>query len=231
MLSDHRLFFQQYIRDFHATGAIAPSSRWLAAALVRYVPDDRRPPPKAPPRRILEVGPGTGAVTRSIVAALGPVDRLDLVELNDRFVEHLRDRFRREPGFAAVTDRVRVLHQKVEDLPHDSTYDAIVSGLPLNNFAVSEIEQILGAFSRLLLPGGTLSFFEYVAVRPARAVVSGATQRQRLRGIGQRLRDLLGQHEFRRECVWRNLPPAWVHHLRMSEPAPCAATSTKGGGS
>ena len=214
MLSDHRLFFQQYVRNFHATGAIAPSSRWLAVALARYVPGGGLANAAAP-RRILEVGPGTGAVTRSIVAALGPADRLDLVELNASFVDHLRDRFRREPSFAAVADRVRVLHQKVEDLPPTSAYDALVSGLPLNNFAVDEVQRILDTFARLLAPGGTLSFFEYVAVRPARAMVSGAAERQRLRGIGSRLRELLGQHEFRRECVWRNLPPAWVHHLRL----------------
>ena len=166
-------------------------------------------------------------MTRAIVAALGPADRLDLVELNGSFVEHLHHRFRKEPDFSAVSDRVRVLHQKVEDLPANSTYDAIVSGLPLNNFAVSAVEQILETFGRLLSPGGTLSFFEYVAVRPARAVVSGATDRQRLRGIGLRLRELLGQHEFRRECVWRNLPPAWVHHLRMSDPATVAQRPTQ----
>ena len=215
MLSDHRLFLQQYFRDFHATGAIAPSSRWLAAALARFVPGDGRQSGVNPPRQILEVGPGTGAVTRSIVSALGPEDRLDLVELNGSFVEHLHHRFRKEPDFAAVSDRVRVLHQKVEELPPTSVYDAIVSGLPLNNFAVADVERILETFSRLLAPGGTLSFFEYVAVRPARAMVSGASDRQRLRRIGQRLGDLLGKHEFRRECIWRNLPPAWVHHVRI----------------
>ncbi len=215
MLSDHRLFLKQYVRDFHATGAIAPSSRWLAEALARYVPGEANDKRESPPRRVLEVGPGTGAVTRAIVAALGPADRLDLVELNGSFVNRLRDRFQRETPFAAVADRARVLHQKVEDLPSDSTYDALVSGLPLNNFAVNEVEAILDTFSRLLAPGGTLSFFEYVAVRPARALVSGAADRQRLRGIGHRLRELFVGREFHRECILRNLPPAWVHHFAV----------------
>jgi hypothetical protein len=66
-----------------------------------------------------------------------------------------------------------------------------------------------------MAPGGTLSFFEYVGVRPARAMISGRRERERLRGIGQALHETLDGREFRRECVWPNLPPAWVHHVRV----------------
>ena len=103
-LSEYRLFFREFRTNYHTTGAILPSGRSLARALARFVAEQ-----PAGPRRILEVGPGTGAVTSRIVAALGPEDQLDLVELNDRFVERLRDRFRwlcaaasARPNFADV---------------------------------------------------------------------------------------------------------------------------------
>ncbi len=213
MLHDWRLFFQEYLRNFHHTGAVSPSSRFLAAALARFVRNGHADGP----RRVLEVGPGTGAVTQQIVAALGPEDRFDLVEWNSRFVERLRQRFETDPHWKAVADRVRVIHAPVQELPRESAYQAIVSGLPLNNFSVADVEQILEAFQGLLAPGGTLSFFEYIAVRPARAFVSGQADRQRLRGITRILGELLSQHEFRRDCVWPNLPPAWVHHVRLKE--------------
>ena len=63
----------------------------------------------------------------------------------------------------------------MEDLPADEPYDLIISGLPLNNFSVADVERILEVMHRLLRPGGTLSFFEYIAIRPARALVSGPT--------------------------------------------------------
>ena len=213
MLNDWRLFFREYLRNFHHTGAVSPSSRFLAAALARHVPGEGSLDERAP-RRVLEVGPGTGAVTGQIVASLGPEDRFDLVEWNERFVDCLRRRFETEPAWKAVDDRVRVIHGPVQDLPQEGAYRAIVSGLPLNNFAVADVEQILAAYCGLLAPGGTLSFFEYVAVRPARALVSGRAERQRLQGIGRALDALLSQYEFRRDCVWPNLPPAWVHHVR-----------------
>lgn len=207
--SDHALFFREFVRNFHTTGAILPSGRSLATALARFV---REKSPK--PRRILEVGPGTGAVTGQIIAGMGATDRVDLVELNDSFVRQLEHRFANEPAFHAVADRARVLHCPIEDLPRSESYDVIVSGLPLNNFAVADVERILTALTELSAPGGTLSFFEYIAVRSARAIVSGRAERTRLRGIGQALRATLDGHEIRRDAVWLNVPPAWVHHVR-----------------
>ena len=107
-----------------------------------------------------------------------------------------------------------MLHCPVEELPHDRTYDVIVSGLPLNNFSAGVVEQILAALVSLLAPGGTLSFFEYIAVRRARALVSGRAERERLRGVGRAMRAVLDPYEIRRDAVWLNVPPAWVHHVR-----------------
>lgn len=211
LLHDQRVFWRQFRQNFHTTGAVLPSGRFLARALARYVG-----PPQGP-QRILEVGPGTGAVTDHIVRRLGPGDQLDLVELNDQFVARLNERFASEPAFQKVAPSCRVLHQPVESLAGQGGYDLIVSGLPLNNFSVADVEHILDVFSRLVRPGGTLSFFQYIAIRPARAVVSGSKERERLRGIGQALDRLLRPHEVRRDWIWPNIPPAWVHHVRFPE--------------
>lgn len=207
--SETWLFLGEFFRSYHTTGAILPSGRWLASALARFVPGD------SAARRVLEVGPGTGAVTRRIAAALGPEDQLDLVELNAKFVECLRQGLASDPGLRKIADRARVLHCAVEDLPAERSYDVIVSGLPLNNFSASAVERILGKFAGLLRRGGTLSFFEYIAIRRVRAVVSGRGERERLRGIGKAMQAVLARHEFRRDWVWPNVPPAWVHHVRF----------------
>lgn len=211
-ISEYRSFWREFRRNFHDTGAIAPSSRYLAAALARYVGQQKEP------CRILEVGPGTGAVTRQIVGRLNPQDRLDLVELNDAFVKLLRAGFETDPALTPAASRARVLHQRLEKLPADEPYDLIISGLPLNNFAADDVETILKHFAALLRPGGTLSFFEYIAVRPLRGMVSRRAERQRLRDIGRLLRSAFA-NEIRRDRVLRNVPPAWVHHLRFAEGA------------
>jgi phosphatidylethanolamine/phosphatidyl-N-methylethanolamine N-methyltransferase len=209
-LSQYGLFFREFLTNYRTTGAILPSGRPLGAALARFVGDGR-----ARARRILEVGPGTGSVTRRIVEAMGPDDRLDLVELNETFVQCLRHRLQSDEAFRPLAGRTRLLHCPVEQLPRQRAYDLIISGLPLNNFSVSEVRGILGAFSGLLKPGGTLSFFEYMAIRRLRALLSGRAERSRLRGIGQALGTLLREHEIRRDWIWPNVPPAWVHHVRL----------------
>lgn len=215
MFRHYRVFLKEFWTHYHTTGAIAPSGPWLAASLSRFVEqgngDDR-------PRRILEVGPGTGAVTQHLVTCLRPRDTLDLVELNDSFVEHLQHRFSNEPAFQAVVDRTQILHQPVNDVPGEGVYDLIISGLPLNNFSVADVEGILATYRRLLAPGGTLSFFEYMLMRPLKLAVTGGRDRERIRGISRALGELLGPHRIKRDWIWPNMPPAWVHHVRLGEP-------------
>lgn len=217
-LSEYQLFVREYVRNFRTTGAILPSSRGLARALSRYVAGGQ-------PKRILEVGPGTGAVTEQIIARMGPDDRLDLVELNGCFVQRLQERFEEELVFRGVAPRCRIFHQPVEELPAQPTYDVIVSGLPLNNFTPEEVAKILGVLRGLLRPGGTLSFFEYIGVRLARSWLGRRQQRRRLRGITRVLVQMLEEHEIRRDWIWRNVPPAWVHHVRFDLATPASPDS------
>jgi phospholipid N-methyltransferase len=208
---DYRLFFRQFWRHFRTTGAILPSNRQLGTALARFVCG-------ATPQRILEVGPGTGAVTRCIVARMRSDDHLDLVEINDEFVRHMQHLVDHDRAFGSTAQRIRVVQGSVTDYGDSGEYDLVISGLPLNNFEVTEVEAILAAFARLCRRGGTLSFFEYIGVRRARRHISGQRQRARLDGIDSALMRLLADREIRRDAVWVNVPPAWVHHVRMTGP-------------
>jgi phosphatidylethanolamine/phosphatidyl-N-methylethanolamine N-methyltransferase len=220
-LTEYRLFLQEFVRRYHTTGALLPSGRALASSLCRHVGAQG-----SAPQQILEVGPGTGAVTSMLVQRMRPQDRLCLIEVNDAFVDCLRDALRTKPAYRAVAHRCDLVHGRVEDLPGEGTYDVIVSGLPLNNFAVDDVRGILTQFSRLLRPGGVLSFFEYIAIRSVKATVSGRADRQRLRAIGAILSEALTGREFKRDWIWPNLPPAWVHHVRFHGPVAISPVPT-----
>jgi phospholipid N-methyltransferase len=208
--ANYRLFWQGFRRTFHTTGAVLPSGRPLCRALARHVAGN------GTPRRILEVGPGTGVVTDEILLQMGPSDSLTLVELNDRFVAALSDRLKSDPRWQPQASRVQIKHSPVEELMIDKPFDAIVSGLPLNNFEPDAVQTIFDRLAQLAAPGTTLSFFEYIGVRKFKGLVSSRHERRRLAGVEAALANARRAWQFDRDCVVANVLPAWVHHLRFN---------------
>src|SRR5581483_3593222 len=157
---DYRAFLEQFFRHSQTTGALLPSGPALCSALCRHVA-------VGAPQKILEAGPGTGAVTSRLVDKLRPEDELWMVELNPTFAEHLRQCFQQRPAFVKVADRCHLVEGSLEALGSAGHFDVIVSGLPLNNFTSASVQSILAAYSSLLKPTGVLSFFQYIYIRDA----------------------------------------------------------------
>src|SRR5260370_21870894 len=79
-------FFSRWLKAPHRIGAVAPSSRYLARAMATQV-DLRRAEP------VVELGGGTGSVTRALLEACLPAYRLVVVESDERLYKMLRPRF------------------------------------------------------------------------------------------------------------------------------------------
>lgn len=142
-------FLRQFTRTAKMTGSIAPSGAALSRALTRHV----QPGTPHQPRAVLEVGPGTGAVTRHLAQRLGSNDTLELVEANRPFVDHLAAALRHDARLAAIAPRTRLHHGLIQDqqLGH---YDHIVCGLPFANFPPSQTEAVVRQLLASLRPGG-----------------------------------------------------------------------------
>lgn len=209
-LREYTTFFRQFRQRFETTGAIAPSSRFLASAMARPL----RERADDGPVRILEIGPGTGAVTQTLIQHVREGDRFDLVELNETFADLLNRRFDSEPAWKRIREQSRVHVVPVQDFKADNPYDFVISGLPLNNFPTALVEEIFGAYFRLLKPGGVLSYFEYQFVRSIRTLVGKREERDRLSTIDTIMKGYTNRLRFRRDWIFVNLPPAWVQHLR-----------------
>ena len=87
-LSDTTLFLQEWLANPQRTGSVAPSSPQLAAAMARWLPSD-------PESYVLELGPGTGAVTEALLERGLREDRLVAIEKNPKLAHLLRKRFPR----------------------------------------------------------------------------------------------------------------------------------------
>ncbi|MER8098741.1 methyltransferase domain-containing protein [Kitasatospora sp. NPDC094016] len=207
---DHLLFLAEALRTFHDTGALAPSGEDLVNALV--VPATSRP---NRPISVLEVGAGTGVVTRRLAQVLLPGDRLHVVEANPRFADQLREDpvlAARRPGVALRLSACRV--EELTQDQKDERYDVIVSGLPFTNFEPAQVRHLLDLYLRLLLPGGELTYFGYLGTTTARTLSSGPRQSARHRAVVRLLRQFEAAYGLGRRTVWRNLPPARAYLLR-----------------
>ncbi len=121
-------FIKQFILHPRRTGAIVPSSPELAKAMLAPVDFEKA-------KHIVELGPGTGAFTRLILAKMKPDAQLTILELNKDFCEELKH----------IQDpRLKVIHGNALELSmHVKNADYIISGLPLNNFSKKEHLSIL----------------------------------------------------------------------------------------
>jgi phospholipid N-methyltransferase len=202
-------FYRQFREQYHTTGSILPSSRALARAMTRPM---RR---AKPPRRILEVGAGTGAVTAEIVRQLRRGDQFDIVEINADFVAYLGQRFSEEPDFRRRRAQSRIMHCPLQEVPGEHGYDFMISGLPLNNFSLDLVEDIYHSYERLLKPGGTLTCFEYVWIRAMKMPFVSASEQTRLVKLTQYLQAKIRRYQIGEEIVFLNVPPAVARHLRF----------------
>ncbi|MCX6050222.1 MAG: methyltransferase domain-containing protein [Chloroflexi bacterium] len=208
-------FFRQFVSNFRETGAVLPTSSFAAQALSRQCAQWRGP------KRVLEAGAGTGAITTEIIKHLRPDDQFVACEINPTLAAYLRKRFASETAFHSVADQCTVYEGSILDLPTDEKFDFIISAIPFNNCPPDFVAAVFAHYQALLKPGGVLSYIEYIGGRTLKQTFAANATNKRLIEILAQQRD---RYEFQRDVVLRNVPPAWVHHLRFAE-TPNAVTA------
>ncbi|MFI6867698.1 class I SAM-dependent methyltransferase [Nocardia sp. NPDC050406] len=198
------MFLREAIKNSRSTGAVAPSGRRLARLLADPVRAE------GGPVDVLEVGAGTGSVTRTLLARLGSGSRLDIVEANPRFAQRLE----RLIGAHPAARRARLYEEFIEDYRPAHHYDVIVSGLPFTNFTPAQVHTIMGRYLTMLRPGGTLTYFTYLGTGAARGIVASRAEVERHRSVEGVLAAYQRRYGTGCRTVWGNLPPAHVWRLR-----------------
>ncbi len=146
-MNDHTLFLGKFFKQGTAIASVAPSSRWLARLTVRNI-DWRQTD------TVVELGAGTGPITRVIAARVQPSTRVVVVERDPDFARLLRQRFHDRANFEIVLGDVRDLEAILRDLGINSV-DYVVSGLPVPSFPKSLQADLFRVVGAVLRPAGT----------------------------------------------------------------------------
>ncbi len=204
-------FLSRYLHEPHTVGAVSPSSVSLAEALSKPFQNSHAP------ASVLEVGAGTGAVTRYLGTILRDADSLDICEINGDFADILEGDVLTDSRFAPFVARgqVRLFRLPVQELPDDRKYDFVISCLPLTAFELRDVKDVFKVIRRCLKQGGTFTYFEYLGLRPTSRALAIGKRRARLHAVSAYLNKNLRKHRFAAKTVLQNFPPARVHHLRF----------------
>ena len=182
-LADSGLFLREWFADPQGTGSVAPSSPQLASAMAHWLPSD-------PESYVLELGPGTGAVTAALIQRGLREDRLVAIERNPTLAGLLRKRY---PHAHVITgdawDLDNLLLRQSEPI---ASVGAVISSLPLVNFPLADAERLAEKIRKVLEPEGTWVQYSY------------HIHKRRTRGTSRF--QLLAS-----KIVWLNLPPARVN--------------------
>jgi phospholipid N-methyltransferase len=190
--SSHRLFMHEFLRAPWQVGAVAPSSRHLAAAMVE-------PIPRIGAAVVVELGPGTGVFTRHIETRLAGQGRQLAIEVNPVLAARLA---RQHPAVEVVRADARHLPELLGERGITEA-DVIVSGLPWVGFDSATQQALLHAVCAVLGADGVFVTFGYAASRwtpPARRFRQLVRQAFDEVVIGRTIR--------------RNVPPAFVYYAR-----------------
>jgi phosphatidylethanolamine/phosphatidyl-N-methylethanolamine N-methyltransferase len=182
-LDDEVRFLRSWIEKPLHMGAVMPSGRVLARTMAHYVDIKSTGP-------VVELGPGTGAITNALIEHGVDQKRLVLVEYNPGFCALLRDRY---PHARVVQGDAYTLRDSLRNVL-SAPASAVVSGLPLvTKPMLTRLKLIREAFVALA-PGAPFVQFTYSVAPPIPKSLPGVSTEAS-------------------ERIWMNLPPArvWVY--------------------
>jgi phosphatidylethanolamine/phosphatidyl-N-methylethanolamine N-methyltransferase len=184
---DHELkFFKGWLDGPKSVGAIMPTSQFAARSMASLIKPETGLP-------VLELGPGTGAITRAILERVPP-QRVISIEHSPDFYEHLK---REYPDVDVKLGDAFDLDKTLGD-GGATRFDCVISAVPLLNFPMERRIALLESLLDRLPRGHPVVQISYGPVSPV------ATKGTRITST---------PHEF----ILRNIPPARLWTYRRAE--------------
>jgi phosphatidylethanolamine/phosphatidyl-N-methylethanolamine N-methyltransferase len=184
------LFWRRSLQNFGQVSSLFPSSPFVGRAMSWAIAE-------RPADHVVELGAGTGAVTRQRLRHAAAPDQLTLVEIDAQLGGHLRRTFPDLDVIIAPAEQLAAIWRDRRGAP----VGAIVSTLPMRLFSNQSIVAIMRASHAVLEPGGLFVHFTYRQCGP----------------VPERIRAALGLTATRHCRVWINLPPAGIWVYRTPE--------------
>lgn len=188
---EHLLYF---LKDLKQVGAVAPSSKFLAKDLVAQL-QEKITDTDCKPLNILEVGAGTGSLTKQIAKHLRPQDSLDIVEIHKKFYQIIGSKYR-------LKDNIRIHHADILNFHPQKKYDFIFSSLPYENMPEEITKQIWEKKLKLCSQKAYISYFKYLKFGDFKSDFE---------------EKIVKAYKHNKKLVFLNIPPAKIYTLEINQ--------------
>lgn len=210
MIKDNIHYLREFLTEFHHTGSFFPTSQKAAEQLANPLSGMRAP------KRILELGPGTGSVTLPILSKMIPGDQLVICEINPRFMDLLKEKLNTKQTYIKHRQNVSFHLCPAQDLPEDIKFDIIVCSLPFLNFDLETVEEIFSKLQRISTPETVMTYYQYIGLRSIRKVVGSPKDKRRFAELDSFFEATCERHKTRRKRVWFNMLPINVYTMKLA---------------
>uniref|UniRef100_A0A2A4YRA1 16S rRNA (Cytosine(1402)-N(4))-methyltransferase n=1 Tax=OCS116 cluster bacterium TaxID=2030921 RepID=A0A2A4YRA1_9PROT len=176
-------FIKKMVKSPQEIGAVMPSGKSLCRAMVQNLGVDQD-------ELYVEVGVGTGVMTRALVEAGIPQENLYLFESEEGFIAELKQKF---PKANIIHGDAQFL-QKYLCQHGVGKVSKIVSSLPFKSLPKSVAANILEQFDMILKQNGKIVQFTYAVNEPYPAS----------------FKNICGFKAERKNYIAKNVPPATI---------------------
>ncbi|WP_052046281.1 class I SAM-dependent methyltransferase [Candidatus Paracaedibacter symbiosus] len=183
---ENSLFFRRWLSEPKQLGTLAPISKKLARSAAKLIHDPAC-------LKVVEIGAGTGRLTRSLMDYGVKPENLTAVELDASFCGFLR----------SSMPKINVIHGDACELPNllgdklSGSVDVVYSVIPLMYLDPEIRDRILEQSLAVLKPGGKFYHVCYTPLSPFRKNKSIKSKRL--------------------VSSWLNIPPGFVWEFRRAE--------------
>lgn len=172
-------FYRTLLTNPREVGAALPSSKQLAKTMANYIPLKKN-------HLVIELGPGTGVITKAILHRGIKSENLIMIEQSKYLAKSLSQQF---PQIKVILGSATQLEELLKEL--DKPISAIISSLPLLSLSVFNKKIILNKIEKILSPDGYFIQYTYGNRDPCSNYFS------KLKKIDSKK-------------IWKNFPPARV---------------------
>jgi phosphatidylethanolamine/phosphatidyl-N-methylethanolamine N-methyltransferase len=148
------LFFRRWLANPLQMGSVVPSSDALCRRIVAATA-------RAPDEAVLELGSGTGVVSRALLRGGIPAERLFALEIVPSMADHLRDTL---PGVRVIEGDARQLPALIPAEWH-GRIGTVICGIPLVLLPLAEQRRFIDAIEAVA-PGKGFLHYSYCATSP-----------------------------------------------------------------